>query len=171
MLPWQTFLHCPSCGRRTGQPGSNPFRCRLCGFCYFFNPAVGVAAILLNDSGQMLVLERARAPHQGMLGIPGGFLDVGESIEDGLRREIREEVNLSVTSLDYLCTIPNEYAYEGIRYQLIDVFFLATVACWDNLRCQPREITRHAFVDLADFDLERLAFPSNRTAVRQFCGR
>ncbi len=117
----------------------------------------------------MLVLERAREPHQGRLSIPGGFLDIGETVEDGLRREIHEEVNLTVTALDYLCTIPNEYAFEGIRYQVIDLFFVAHIEAWDALRRQPGEVASHAFVDLATFDLERLAFPSNREAVRRFC--
>jgi 8-oxo-dGTP diphosphatase len=56
-------------------------------------PIVGVAGIVL-DGERVLLVRRAAAPQQGLWSLPGGALEVGETIVDGLRREIREETGL-----------------------------------------------------------------------------
>lgn len=58
-------------------------------------PIVGVAGILL-DGDNVLLIQRGRAPQRGLWSLPGGALEVGETIADGLRREIREETGLEI---------------------------------------------------------------------------
>ena len=45
-----------------------PFRCEACGFLYFFNPAVAVAALILRDDGKALFIRRAKEPAKGRSG-------------------------------------------------------------------------------------------------------
>ncbi len=61
----------------------------------------GVGAIATDPEGQVLLLVRQRSG-QGMYGLPGGFVDAGETAEEALQREVLEEVQLSVTSYRYL---------------------------------------------------------------------
>lgn len=51
-------------------------------------------AVILNSKGQVLILKRSQTNLRkpGQLDLPGGFLDSGESLENGIQREIREEV-------------------------------------------------------------------------------
>ena len=58
-------------------------------------PILGVGAIII-DAGRVLLVERARAPLRGYWSIPGGVLEVGEKLADGMRRETLEETGLEV---------------------------------------------------------------------------
>ena len=48
-------------------------------------PMVGVGAVVF-DAGRVLLVERGREPQQGWWSIPGGVVEVGERLADGLRR-------------------------------------------------------------------------------------
>lgn len=58
-------------------------------------PIVGVGAVILKDDAVLLV-ERGREPLKGYWSLPGGVLEVGERIEDAVRREVAEETGLEV---------------------------------------------------------------------------
>lgn len=58
-------------------------------------PVVGVGAIILKGN-KVLLVERGKEPLKGVWSIPGGALETGESLADGLRREAREELGLEV---------------------------------------------------------------------------
>jgi ADP-ribose pyrophosphatase YjhB (NUDIX family) len=58
----------------------------------------GVVGVVLNDSGQILVVEHRFHPEMPW-GLPGGWLNAGESPANALRRELQEETNLSLRVL------------------------------------------------------------------------
>jgi ADP-ribose pyrophosphatase YjhB (NUDIX family) len=58
-------------------------------------PIVGVGAVILRE-GEVLIVRRANPPLQGEWSIPGGALDLGEKLRDGVAREVREETGLEV---------------------------------------------------------------------------
>jgi ADP-ribose pyrophosphatase YjhB (NUDIX family) len=58
-------------------------------------PVAGVGAIIL-DGDRVLLVERGNEPLKGVWSIPGGALEKGESLEEGVRRETREELGLEV---------------------------------------------------------------------------
>ena len=66
---------------------------------YPSHPVVGVGAIIL-DGNRVLLVRRANAPLKGVWSIPGGRLELGETLTEGLRREIREETGLRIEILD-----------------------------------------------------------------------
>ena len=167
MSPRETFLHCPKCGRHAEQPGKAPFQCAACGFLFYFNPAIAAGAILQAPDGRVLLVRRAKNPHQGKLTVPGGFVDMGEVAEDALRREIREEVGSQVGRLDYLCSLPNEYHYQGVTYQVLDFFFTGQAPNLDA-RADPGEVTEICWVRPGEIALEEIAFASVRRALEKF---
>ena len=61
-------------------------------------PILGVGAIII-DSGRVLLVERGREPLKGYWSLPGGVLEVGEKLTDGLSREVLEETGLEVELL------------------------------------------------------------------------
>jgi NAD+ diphosphatase len=129
------FRHCPRCGTGILQRHSEKsVRCPACGFLFFFNPAAAVIALITDTEGRLLVTRRAHDPAQGTLDLPGGFVDPHETAEGALEREIREEINLEITSLRYLFSVPNIYDYAGIRYHTMDLVFACEVHDLNMLR-------------------------------------
>ncbi|MEW6320814.1 MAG: NUDIX hydrolase [Acidobacteriota bacterium] len=58
-------------------------------------PVVAVGAVIVRE-GRALVVRRAHPPRQGEWSLPGGRVELGERLEDAVRREIREETGLDV---------------------------------------------------------------------------
>lgn len=59
-------------------------------------PLIGVAAAVFNTQGAVLLVQRSQPPRAGSWGLPGGLLDLGELLEDGARREVREECSIEI---------------------------------------------------------------------------
>jgi ADP-ribose pyrophosphatase YjhB (NUDIX family) len=61
-------------------------------------PIVGVGAVIFDcgDSLRVLLVQRGHAPMLGEWSLPGGALDVGETLEEGVKREVLEETRLVV---------------------------------------------------------------------------
>jgi ADP-ribose pyrophosphatase YjhB (NUDIX family) len=59
-------------------------------------PTVAVAAIVFDERGRVLLVERGRPPGEGLWTVPGGRLELGESLAAGVAREVAEETGLTV---------------------------------------------------------------------------
>jgi len=170
MRPIEHFRFCPRCGRPHPEAASgSTWHCPDCGFVYYFNPAIAAAAFIRNPAGQTLFIRRAKDPAKGKLAIPGGFVDIGESAEQAVRREVQEEVNLSLSELRYLCSHTNEYAYKEITYPVLDLFFVADAG--RGARASALDgVESYSWLDAAEVPLEEIAFQSIRAALAVYLG-
>lgn len=155
------FKYCPRCGAAALRAaGPKLLRCAACGFELYLNPAAAVGGVLVDDDGRMVVLVRGREPGRGRWDLPGGFVDPGETVEEALRREIREEIGLEVAGLRYLGSWPNVYEYMGVRYRTVDLGFVCTAAEVARARPQETEIAEVLLLKPEEIDLDRFAFRS-----------
>lgn len=128
MHPLEKFAYCPVCGSpRFEENNFKSKKCAACGFTYYANPCSATAAFIVNDNDEMLVVRRAKEPAKGTLDLPGGFVDMGETVEQGMRREIKEETGLDVHDIQYLFSSPNVYMYSGMGIHTLDMDFLVPV--------------------------------------------
>ena len=67
-------------------------------------PIVGVGAIIIKD-GHVLLVRRAHEPNQGQWSIPGGIVELGETLAQAAAREVREECQIEVEAGDLLATV------------------------------------------------------------------
>jgi NAD+ diphosphatase len=172
MPAWRHFSRCPRCGAESAPEAghSNPFRCRDCAFTFFFNAASAVAALVVDEGGRMLFIRREREPARGLLGMPGGFVDEGESAEEALQREVREEVGVAVGELAYLASFANRYPYAGVTYHTLDLFFTCRAAAPSDARALDA-VAAIEWRDPAAVDPSEIAFDSMRAALRVYLGR
>ena len=126
--PLEIFKFCPVCGSAHFEEHNfKSKQCRDCGFTYYANPCAATAAFMVNDVGEMLVVRRGKEPAKGTLDLPGGFVDMHETVEEGMRREIKEETGLEVDEIEYLFSSPNVYMYSGMAVHTLDMDFLVTL--------------------------------------------
>ena len=117
------FKYCPHCkSAEITFNGINGYQCKKCGWVYYHNVAAAVMAILVMDK-KILFEIRANEPGKGKLDLPGGLIDPGENAEQALKREIKEELNLTISKFKYIGTAINEYPYNDIIYNTCDIIY------------------------------------------------
>jgi NAD+ diphosphatase len=99
---WEaTSWHCPRCGKPTVSiKGERGKRCLKCKYDHY--PHLHPAVIVLVRDGERVLLTRKSFWAQGRYGLVAGFVDIGESLEAAVRREIREEVGVEVRDIRYV---------------------------------------------------------------------
>jgi ADP-ribose pyrophosphatase YjhB (NUDIX family) len=96
---------------------------------YPSRPILGVGAIVIRR-GRILLVQRGKAPLKGYWSLPGGALELGEHLADGVRREILEETGLTVKPLEVFEVFerisPGERGRPEYHYVVVD--YLCRVA-------------------------------------------
>ena len=76
-------------------------------------PVVGVGGVVIED-GRALLIRRGSEPLLGQWSIPGGTLELGESLEQGVARELREETGLEVRVLELIEVFDRIFPQDGL---------------------------------------------------------
>jgi 8-oxo-dGTP pyrophosphatase MutT (NUDIX family) len=74
-----------------------PRQCHSCGIRSYLNP-LPVVVVLLPVASGIIVIRRNNEPQKGKLALPGGYLDCGETWQEGARRELFEETGIEIGS-------------------------------------------------------------------------
>ena len=118
------FKFCPVCGSEHFEINNvKSKKCKDCGFTYYLNPSSATVALIINEKHELLVVRRKNEPAKGTLDLPGGFVDMDETGEEGVAREVKEETGLDATTVTYLFSIPNLYLYSGFMVHTLDMFY------------------------------------------------
>jgi mutator protein MutT len=167
MQPVDLFRHCPHCGAERSREnlGQSPLECGACGFVLYFNPSVAAGALVFNSAQRVLLIRRAKEPSAGKLGVPGGFIDFGETAEEGLRREVREEVGIEIDKLTFLVSAPNVYHYREVAYPVVDLYFTAVAVNPESAQALDA-VAGIEWHLLSEVPNDEIAFPSMRAAFR-----
>jgi len=90
-------------------------------------PLVGVGAVVV-DEGRVLLIRRGTEPLKGHWSLPGGLLEVGESLTDGVIREVREETGLIVEPVALVELLDRIHREAGrVRYHYVIADYLCCV--------------------------------------------
>lgn len=96
---------CGRCGNQTQHmPGHYERSCPICGLSFY--PRISPSIIVLIHKNDQLLM--ARSPHftPGAYGLIAGFVEIGESLEETIHREVKEEVNIEIKNLRYIASQP-----------------------------------------------------------------
>ena len=156
--------YCSLCGEAVVTripPGDNRQRhvCDDCGVVHYVNPKMVVGAVV-EWREEILLCRRAIEPRQGYWTVPAGFLEVGETLEQGAAREAREEAEADIVIRDLLSVI------NVTRVGQVHVMFRAHLE-------QPdfgvgEESLEVALFTQDDVPWRELAFPSVRFTLERY---
>jgi len=92
-------------------------------------PVVGVGGVVTRD-GRALIIRRGHEPRKGEWSLPGGLLELGESLTDAVRREIKEETNLDIEVGPIIETFDRVHRDDDgrIRYHFVIIDYV----CWPS---------------------------------------
>jgi len=101
------------------------------GYCFNYR----VAAVAIHD--QRILLHRA--DYDSFWTLPGGRAELGESAEDTIRREMREEISTDVNVRRLLWLVENFFEYDGLKYHEVALYFLT------DFPAESRPLTQSTF--------------------------
>jgi mutator protein MutT len=138
-------------------------RCSRCGWTFYDNPVLATSAIVARG-GKILLTRRAAAPYAGQWDLPGGFVEAGETPEEGLRREVREELGVGVRRLRLLAFEPDRYGARRVP------ILSGAYRVWlepGPIRCAD-DVAEARWVPEGELPFRTIPFVSTRRALRAF---
>jgi ADP-ribose pyrophosphatase YjhB (NUDIX family) len=166
-LTWpgpESYKFCPLCGgdlKNRLLKAGDPERlvCIACGFVFYIDPKLAVLA-LVPYGGGLVMVRRAIEPGYGLWVVPGGFVDVGEKVEEAVVRETREEASLNVQVVRLL----NVHSY---RHSRTVVLSFITEYLSGELTAGDEELEARVF-SREEIPWEQIAFRSTADAVKEY---
>lgn len=159
---------CPHCGSALApadHSGRERLSCPACGYIQYRNPAVGVAVVLRDARGRVLLGRRATGEYAGLWCIPCGYVEWDEDVRDAARREFLEETGIDVTLGPVVAVHSN---FHNRDKQTVGIWFEAAGAS-GTPHPVDGEFTALEFTDPAT--PPPLAFPTDGLVLRQLAGQ
>ena len=152
---------CPRCAQPAQVTFPRELRCDACGYRALWSPEPVAAAIPRDDEGRIWLLRRTLHEGAGRWTFPGGFVELGESVEDAAVRETREELEMEIE----LGSLVGVYSRADTRAVL--VVFNARALGIARETSEASEV--RAFTE-AELPWDELAFWSTEQALRDALG-
>lgn len=169
--PQDVIKFCPKCwSSNFCFDWKKRFDCEKCNFVRYNNPVCWVMPIIKNDRWQILVTIRGNDPWKWELDLPWWFVDIWETIEDALKREVKEELNLNVINMKFFGSFPNEYIYKWMIYFPLDFIFECEVENFDTITFKD-DISGYDFIDPISINLNDITSKSFPNVIREYIQR
>jgi NAD+ diphosphatase len=163
------FNFCSNCGAsRWAKISENAFQCLVCGHRHFVTPLPAAVALILDSHHRLLVIRRGHEPGYGKLGLPGGMIEPGETGEQAVARETREEIGITLpaSAYRYFTASNSRYLFQGYEWPSLDLYFVAHVKNFEDLQIQSSEVLESLVFNLDEVPLADFAFESNASAIK-----
>ena len=161
---------CPKCGNESlSWDGEKKWNCKDCDYVLFHNVA-GAVAVVIKCGDEILLTRRNQEPKKGKLDLAGGFVDPKESAEETCARELFEEmkINIDISKLKYLASLPNIYEYKNIIYNTLDLFYEYESEEKFEVKLEISEISETVWLKIKDIKPAEIAFDSQRFFLEKY---
>ena len=127
------LIYCSTCREENNFShidGAIRYHCSKCKTIHYQNPKPTATLICLKND-EILFVKRAFNPGKGQWSLPGGFLELGETLEQGAIRELKEETNLNGEVIKLLGTCSY---FNSMFGDILLIGMIMDVSNWDELR-------------------------------------
>ena len=138
--------------------------CPVCGFIVYLNPPIAAGVIAERADGKIVLVLRGENPGKGLWGLPSGFMEIDETVQETARRECLEETGLTV-EIGTLLGVWS-FHHEQKRTSGVLVVYAARV-----IAGEPRggsDSVEARFFALGEIRSEQLAFSTHRDAIAKW---
>jgi len=135
-------------------------------------PIIGVGAVIIKD-GKILLEKRKNEPGKGKWSIPGGLVELGETIEQTVIREVKEETGLEVEKPEHIDVVDNVVRDDNseIKYHFVIIdYFVKLKGGTLEARSDAEELRWVSLSDVEKYDLTktfRAFFQRNRQKLEK----
>ncbi len=157
---------CSKCKGDYKKENGRLFVCTNCGFKQYINPVPCNGVIIKNREDQIMLVKRKIEPKKGYWDLPGGFIEPGESFEESVKREIKEELNIEIEITKILGVYNDYYLYEGVKYPTLGIVVEAKMIT-DNIKAAD-DISSYKFFNKEEVLKQNLAFTSLRKSLNDY---
>ena len=126
------LIYCSTCGEKNNFgyiDGAIRYHCDKCKAIHYQNPKP-TATLICPKKDEILFVKRAFDPEKGEWSLPGGFLELGETLEEGAKRELKEETNLDGEVVRF---IGNCSHFNSIFGDILLLGLEVKINNWENL--------------------------------------
>src|SRR5437868_5111404 len=121
------LVFCTKCGATLKKKSSNLSICSHCGFHAYLNPTPCNGLILYNTNQEILLVKRSANPYKNYWDLPGGFIELNETLEQSIEREIKEELGIELKNYQYFKSYFDRYLYQTSNYYTLGLIFTAKI--------------------------------------------
>lgn len=160
------YKFCPSCGEKISQKSHNLYVCPSCGFRFYQNPAPTTGAFIIDEKKRVLLVKRKHDPYKDYWDVPGGFVEPGETAEQSLKRELKEELEFTPKNFAYLSSYVSIYPYQKITYKTLCLMYVIKTK-----RFTPKigdDVSGYEWFPMSSIPFERLAFSFIEKALKDY---
>ena len=134
--------------------------CTQCHTIHYVNPRI-IAGCLPTFEGKILLCKRAIEPRKGFWTLPAGFMEEGETLEEGAMRETLEEAGINVGCEQLLTSISVPHISQ------VHVFFLSNMTSIDHAQSTSESLDVKLF-DIKDIPWQEIAFPTVNKTLKHY---
>lgn len=159
-------FHCFRCGNKLTKKRYNLYECPKCSYDHFINPYPTTSVIIINQKEELMLVKRKYPPRKGYWDLPGGFIDIKETGEEGVKREIKEELGIQLDKVFYIGSYPDKYFFQGFNMDTITLSFYSKIS---NQEIKVSDdITGFSFFNKNKIPYNKLAFKNLSISIKEY---
>jgi mutator protein MutT len=160
--------YCTRCGAKFHKKAQRLFICEACDFHFYIAPSSCNAIIVENKKGEILLVKRKTDPFKDYWDLPGGFIDLDETLEESLIREIKEELGIKLTDFHYFRSYFDTYFYKDVNYHTLGMIFTGII---DQQNLKPTDdVSEAKFFPKKNIPWKKLSFNNVKKALKDYLG-
>ncbi|OGH12062.1 MAG: hypothetical protein A2857_00915 [Candidatus Levybacteria bacterium RIFCSPHIGHO2_01_FULL_36_15] len=158
--------YCTICAEKFKNKKDSPIICSKCGYHHYLSPKPTNAAILQNKKREILFVRRKYPPKKNFWDLPGGFLNINETIEESMTRELEEELGVRIENIKYFISTYDSYLYKNVLLATICSIYQGEVVGKDFIPND--DVLSVKFFPKSKIPYLKIAFPSLVEVLKKF---